>query len=202
MRTHGGIFIRSPRLMFNTDLEASGGGADNQEPKFPANTPVKDMTPEQQAAYWQDKARKHEDRVKAFGDITPEKLVELQQEAEELRRKTQTAEETALADATEAGRAEIRGQLAVERVTTALERATQGRIIDPAAAFALDKATFITGDKADTAAITAWVEANSVAAETPKVPFPNLFQGQHEPLTTSDRETGKAEAEKRFGPTP
>ena len=123
-------------------------------------------------------------------------------EAEQLRRKTQTAEEAALADATEAGRAEIRGQLAAERVTTALERATQGRIIDPAAAFALDKATFITGDKADMAAITAWVEANSVKAEDPKPPFPNLFQGDRERVITSDRETGKAEAEKRFGTKP
>jgi len=33
------------------------------EPGFPADTPVADMKPEEQAAYWKDKARKHEGRA-------------------------------------------------------------------------------------------------------------------------------------------
>ena len=43
---------------------------------YPENTPVADMTAEQQAAYWRTHARKHEDRLKAI-DVTPEELTRL-----------------------------------------------------------------------------------------------------------------------------
>ncbi|MGH8876782.1 MAG: hypothetical protein ACRD0P_05470 [Stackebrandtia sp.] len=35
---------------------------------FPEKTPVTEMTPEQQVAYWKDKARKHESRASAQSD--------------------------------------------------------------------------------------------------------------------------------------
>lgn len=202
MLTRGGIITRNPRLMFNTDPVVEPGTTPPVpvEPKFPANTAVKEMTSEQQVEYWKHQSRKHEDRANAYGDVTPQRLAELQQEAETLRRKTQTAEEAAIEEAKEAGRTEVRSVLATERVTVALERATQGRIIDPAAAFALDKSSFIDGEKANIDAIKAWVDANSTEAVDPTPrPFPNLYQGPREPITTTDRATGKAEAEKRFG---
>ncbi len=49
------------------DFENGDGFADAFRPKveeFPANTPVKEMTAEQQVAYWKASARKHEDRAK------------------------------------------------------------------------------------------------------------------------------------------
>src|SRR3546814_11137571 len=91
------------------------------------------MTAEQQAAYWQDKARKHEDRVKKYGDVTPEKLAQLQREHAELVSKGQTAEEQAVEAAREEGRKEILAVLNKERATTALQNALNGRVPDAAA---------------------------------------------------------------------
>lgn len=45
------------------------GGAGQNEPGFPANTPIVEMTTEQQAAYWKHQARKHEDNYKALGNV-------------------------------------------------------------------------------------------------------------------------------------
>src|SRR3546814_14038463 len=85
------------------------------------------MTAEQQAAYWQDKARKHEDRVKKYGDVTPEKLAQLQREHAEIVSKGQTAEEQAVEAASEEGRKEILARMHTERTTTAPQHALKGR---------------------------------------------------------------------------
>ena len=89
-----------PFLRFVVDGE-EGGGAPAPKPAppktdevseggdlgFPANTPVKEMTAEQQAAYWKDKARKHEKNRK------PENFDSLVAELEELRAAKQAAED-------------------------------------------------------------------------------------------------------------
>jgi class 3 adenylate cyclase len=183
-------------IRFITDDQGNEIG----DPAFPANTPVKEMTPEQRAAYWQDKARKHEDRVKAFGGKTPEEIAQLQADLDAARAASQTAEEKAIQDAKQEGRSEVISILANERVTTAIERALQGREVDPATLLTLDRSQFIDGDKADTAKITAWVTENT--KEKPKGGGANLarFQGQHEQIETTGRATGEAEAERRFGP--
>ena len=69
-----------------TDDGSAGAGGDDGKsadaPAFPANTPVVEMKPEEQAAYWQDKARKHEGRVKAFGGLTADELATLREKAQ------------------------------------------------------------------------------------------------------------------------
>lgn len=179
-------------IRFVTDNEGGDGAG------FPANTPVKEMTPEQQVAYWQDKARKHEDRVKAFGGKTPEEIAQLQAELDAARSASQSAEEKAIQDAKQEGRSEVLGILANERVTTAIERALQGREVDPATLLTLDRSQFIDGDKADTAKITAWVNENTKEKSKPTANL-SRFQGQHEQIETTGRATGEAEAERRFG---
>jgi len=71
--------------------DAEPGGKEPDEPPaeaevgpdgYPLNTPVKDMTPEQQAAYWRAQAKKHEKAVRAFGRFRPEQVKEM---AERLR---------------------------------------------------------------------------------------------------------------------
>lgn len=52
---------------------------------YPEKTPVADMTPEQQAAYWQYHARKHEDRLKQI-DVTPDELARLRASDAEMQR--------------------------------------------------------------------------------------------------------------------
>lgn len=184
-------------LRFVTDNEGNDPTGDLG---FPAGTPVKDMTPEQQAAYWQDKARKHEDRVKAYGGKTPEEIAQLQADLDAARTASQTAEQKAIEEAKQAGRSEVIDILANERVTTAIERALQGRDVDAATLLTLDRSAFVDGDKADMAKITAWVTENT--KEKPKAgPASNLprYQGQHEQIETTGRATGEAEAERRFG---
>ena len=119
MFTRGGIYIRN----FTDDAPTGGdggGNANGEEPKFPANTPVKDMTPDQQAAYHQHQARKHENRVKAFGEYTPEKIKQLEQERDALRQGSQSDADKAIEAAREEGRTEVRSILNKERATTAL----------------------------------------------------------------------------------
>jgi hypothetical protein len=164
-----------PRLRFVTDEEEGGG---NDQPAFPANTPVKEMSPEQQAAYWQDKARKHEDRVKAFGDYTPDAINALVQEREALRTASQTDQEKAVNEAREAGRSEVRALLAAERVQNTLERALTGRNPDVTALLNLDRSAFIKGDTADTDAITAWVQEHSTESNGPGKGHVDLGQGR------------------------
>lgn len=48
---------------------------------YPEGTPLEQMNAEQQANYWKHQARKHEDRVKAFGKLTPEELATLRDKA-------------------------------------------------------------------------------------------------------------------------
>lgn len=184
--------LRGIRFMADND------GADGAGAGFPANTPVKEMTPEQQVAYWQDKARKHEDRVKAFGGKTPEEIEQLQADLDAARAASQTAEEKAIQDAKQEGRSEVLSILANERVTTAIERALQGRDVDPATLLTLDRSQFIDGDKADMAKITAWVTENTKEKAKPTANLAR-FQGQHEQIETTGRATGEAEAERRFG---
>lgn len=75
---------------------------------YPENTPVAEMTVEQQAAYWRHHARKHEDRLKAI-DVTPEELTRLRESDAEMQR---------LADAsrTDMERVEARATAAEQRV--------------------------------------------------------------------------------------
>lgn len=66
MHTHKFGLLTRFRLRFVTQEGEEGGGGDNAgDLGFPANTPVKDMTPEQQAAYHQHTSRGWEKKAKA-----------------------------------------------------------------------------------------------------------------------------------------
>lgn len=191
-----------PFLRFLEGVEGAnvnGGGSEPKGPEFPADTAVKDMTSEQQTAYWKHQARKHEDRAKAFDGLTPEQVRKNAADLEDLRKKNLSADERAIEDAVERGRSEANGKAAVKVADTALRMALRGRLVDGSTL--LNKPSFVKDGEADIDAIEKWVDDNS----TPKdgqgggKPFPNLFQGDRESLNKSDRETGKAAAEKRFG---
>lgn len=70
---------------------------------FPADTPVAEMTPAQQAAYWQDKARKHEQRAteyrSAAGGKTADEIKKELEAAETLRREKLDDHQRAVEDA-------------------------------------------------------------------------------------------------------
>lgn len=93
---------------------------------FPANTPVADMTPRQQASYWRAAARKHEDRVKSMSDY--EQLKADQQKYQELVTASQTDHERAIAEAVRQGRTEALAE-AGDRLAEAYVRvAASGRV--------------------------------------------------------------------------
>lgn len=75
---------------------------------FPEGVPVADMTPEEQAAYWKDKSRKHETRANAYGGLTPKQVNDLQQQLKDLQTaqlsETERAVEAAKQEAAENGR--------------------------------------------------------------------------------------------------
>lgn len=187
-------FLRS----VTNDIESGGGDPTPKEPEFPANTSVKDMTPEQQVAYWKDRSRKHEDRVKAFGELTPEQATALKTENDQLKAATLSAEEKALEEAKAAGRAEVLSVLGQERAKHAFEKALQGRDVDPIALLDLDRSQFIDGDKADMAKITAWFAENTKEVQQQRANV-TFGQGPRERIETTRRAAGEAEAEKRFG---
>jgi hypothetical protein len=198
--------LKNRRIMRLDDENPTGGNAvvenpptDTQDaPAFPSNTPVKDMQPAEQAAYYKHQARKHEDRVKAYGDITPEKLAELTRERDELRKSNQSESERAIEEAKESGRAEVRQLLAQERVRTALASALAGRVPDADALLDLDRSVFVKGDKADTDAIKTWVEKHSTEIKSAKGAGFVPSQGARDNSVAVAGDQGRAEAARRF----
>lgn len=80
--------------------------------KYPANTPLADMSADERAEYWREKSQKHEKawRGKA-GDVTPDQVKELLEKARQF-------DEITEAQKTEA-------QKAADRATAAEKRATE-----------------------------------------------------------------------------
>lgn len=173
------------------------GGNEPKGPDFPADTAVKDMTTEQQTAYWKHHAQKHENRVKAYGGLTPEQARKNAEDLEEARKSKLPESERALEEAREAGRNDALAAAAKREADTALKVALRGRVIDGAAAF--DRPEFVKDGAADTEALLSWVEANSAPADGGKRPPVRIGAGDREKLHVSGRESGRAEAEKRFG---
>jgi hypothetical protein len=85
-----------------SDQGQQSGGSDKG---FPENTPVKDMTVDQQAAYYKWQNRQTDNKLGAFKGVTPEQVQTMAQELETLRAKDMTASEKAVKDAEKAARA-------------------------------------------------------------------------------------------------
>lgn len=176
-----------PFIRTFTDDAPAGGGENKDERGYPADTPVKDMTPDQKAAYHEYHARKHENRVKAYGDWTPDKIRALEQERDALKNGSQSDADKAIEAAREEGRNELRSVLNKERATVALEKALQGRVPAPAALLGLDVNKFIVNGNLDTDAVKAWVEDNSDEAPTAAKKAPDLGQGRRGTTATGQK---------------
>lgn len=89
---------------------------------FPPNTPVAEMTLEQQVAYHKHQARKHETRASEYRQALGGKTAaEAQAELEQLRRDKMTAEERAIEDAKRQARDEATREYAPQSVRTAFD---------------------------------------------------------------------------------
>lgn len=91
---------------------------------FPKDTPVAQMKPEQQAAYWQHQSRKHEERAteyrSAAGGKTAAEVKADLENAAKLAREKLTDQERAVEEAKDAGRAEARAEAGPKAVKAAL----------------------------------------------------------------------------------
>jgi hypothetical protein len=87
---------------------------------FPADTPVAEMTVDQQAAYWKHQSRKHEERARSREDYDAVKAKAA--ELDKLREQQMTEQEKAAAKAHEAGLAEGH-QRALTELSTKYTRA-------------------------------------------------------------------------------
>ncbi len=81
-----------PVFVAPTTGSENGAPAGAQEQAgFPQNTPWRDMKPEEQVAYWQHQARRHEDRVKSMADY--DQLKQVEAEYQRIREANQTEQE-------------------------------------------------------------------------------------------------------------
>lgn len=151
---------------------------------FPANTPLEQMTGEQQTAYWKHHARRHEDRVKALGNLTPEQLAEIRTKADahdalQLELGTEAEKQAAAAKAAATAEADARYRpLLVQAKFEALaagriEPEKLATILEP-----LDLSKFLATDGTpDTDKVKAYVDGIAPAMGTPPPPRPGPSSG-------------------------
>lgn len=108
----------------STNGQQSGGS----DKGFPDNTAVKDMTAEQQAAYYRFHNRKAENTLAGFKGVTPQQVQEMQAELEGLRDKQLSADQKAIKDAEKAARAAADAEWK-PKLQTAQLRAIAGEVL-------------------------------------------------------------------------
>ena len=173
---------------------------------FPAETPVKDMTVDQQAAYWKHQSRKHEERSKAFGDLTPETLQALREKADQhdaLERELMSDKDKAIASAREDAEAATTAKFAEKLVKAEFKSAAAGRldgdrlnnILAP-----LDLTKFLdkNGD-VDETKVAAYVDSVAPKAAAQQRGPSATGLGRVPQAPTERGAQGRAMAEKRFG---
>lgn len=105
------------------------------DPGFPENTPVAQMTIEQQAAYWRHNARKHEERATEYrtaaGGKTAQEVQAELEAAATARREQMSEHEKALEDAKRTTREETSRESGTKAARVALEFALGHDATDP-----------------------------------------------------------------------
>lgn len=167
------------------DGQQTQGSATDQPGGFPANTPWRDMAPDQQVAYWQHQARRHEERVKSMGDY--DDLKRTSEEYQRLVAASQTEQERAVAEARRQGHAEALSAAGGQLVEQWMRAATAGRIPEEsvnALLEGLDRSRFLSKDGGvDTGKVYAFVNsiAPAPAAASQPQPTPGQPAGQAAP---------------------
>ena len=185
--------------------EAPGSQEQQRDRGYPENTPLAEMTTEQQVAYWKHQSRKHERRANERADY--EQLAEKASKWEEAQRAgmsdTDRALEEARAQARNDALREAR-QESAERLVAAEFRAA-ARDVDPKVLEGfledLNFSRYIGEDMSvDTARITDRVNGLPKAGHT--IPAPPNAQGFRRFQGSSSVEAGRAMYEARHGAEP
>lgn len=165
---------------------------------FPENTPVADMTAQQQAAYWKHQARRHEDRAKqAPSEAELTELRAAKEERDQLRQAQMTDAEKAVEAARAEGEKTARLALAPDLVAAEFRAQAAGRIpgLD-ALVEDLNHAKFLTAEgRPDHDAISARVQALIPAEDEQKQDRrgPDLEQGYRNPPNNTPTVSGGAD---------
>ncbi|WP_207573593.1 hypothetical protein, partial [Mycolicibacterium bacteremicum] len=174
---------------------------------FPENTPVKDMTADQQAAYFRFQNRQADNKLAAFNGFTPQDVNAMWTRLEELEGERLTADQKAVKDATDRAAAEARSAAEAEfrpRLDQALLRSSAaglltGEQLDSFVATTNPAAFYGETGEVDPAKVNAHLAGLlGVQRQGPQKP---PAWGQHGAGTppASPGEAGKAELAKRFG---
>lgn len=107
------------------DISDKAGQKKTTDLGYPEETPLSEMTSEQQIAYWKHKARKHEGRAKDRGDYD-----QLKAELDQLKTERMSESEKAVEEARKEGRAEAAGEYSTKMVDVALRTALEARGIE------------------------------------------------------------------------
>lgn len=170
---------------------------------YPENTPIKDMSAEQQAAYWKDKAQKHESTWRGVIDknLTPDQILGMQKRLADHERAAMGEQERAIQDAREAGRNEAREETFRETATSMLRFGlryngiTKDDEINEIVAITNFDAFKGEDGVLDEAKIASHVKRQ---AGTAGGNWPDMGQGRGEQNPVSQKEIGQQEARKRF----
>lgn len=192
---------------FEDDGEGDSNEGDFDEDRgYPENTPLDDMSLEEQVAYWKHNSRKHEGRVKAFGDITPEALSDMREKSEKyeaLEYELTSEQDKAIAAAREEAAKQARSELLPQLVQASFDSHAARLGVDSeklnAALKYVDLNKFLTSKgQVDTEAVASYV--GTMRPEEPELPsyasgigFGALGYGGFLP-----GERGRAEAQRRF----
>lgn len=171
---------------------------------FPANTPIKDMTAEQQAAYWKFHDRRKSDTLRAYEGITPEQAKQWKKDADEARRSQLPPSERALEDARSEAAAAAAQQAAAEwagQLTDAIVgQFVQEEAQRSAVLAGINPMTFVKDGKFDKDALIGHLTslATAFGGAPAGEPQPRQWgQGGSQPPAKSGRDEGLAEAKRR-----
>ena len=174
----GGAVNDDDAATTSTENPGDGDAGAGPDKGYPDDTPVAEMTAEQQAAYWKHMARKHENTAKARRDYD-----DVVAERDELKRATMTDGEKALAEARNRGRAEALTEAVRVQIDTHIDsRVTDTETADILKA-AVNPSTFVDGGTIKTDALTAYLNAVTLA-KGDTAPVRDPHQGNRNPAPT------------------
>lgn len=180
-----------------------GGAPDPDDPPaadkgFPEDTPIAEMTTEQQLAYFKFHDRKKADTLKKFAGITPEQARQAIEDAEQLRQSGLSDNEKAIEDA-KAAAAAAAAEEATSKWAPKVLRSTAGRFIegDQLESFLAitDAKSFIKDGEFDEEAVVGHL--TGLFGGSGKQPPRQWGQSGTRPPAPSAKEEGLAEARRR-----
>ena len=180
---------------------------------FPQGVPVADMAADEQAAYWKDKARKHENAVKSYGGKTAKEVSALEKQLAELQAEKLTDAEKVVAEAKAEAETSTRAALETEwrpKLQAAQLETIAARILDDEQMKSfmaiVDASKFVGADgNIDRDAVAGHLTAiygkpREFGAGVPQ--HMNWGQNGTGAPAPSGAAAGRAEAQKRFGKKP